>query len=63
MPNQPGNNGNRYTPEQKEFLYRRYLVLEAAGVGTREDWAEEIRQEWPLRFPGNPNPPTPVRLE
>ena len=63
MPNQAGNNGNRWKPEEREFVYSSYIVMEAAGVGDRNDWAEEIRQDWPARFPANPVPPHPVRQE
>ena len=61
MPNQAGNPGNRNKPEEKEFIYTSFVAKEAVGAGTREDWAEEIRQEWPQRFPANPVPPCPVR--
>ena len=63
MPNQAGNGGNRYTAAEKEFIYSSYVGKEAVGVGTRNDWAEAIRQEWPLRFPANPVPPSKVRQE
>ena len=61
MPNQPGGNGNRNNPEEREFIYSRYVAKEALGVGDREQWAEEIRNEWPQRFPGNPVAPVAVR--